>query len=81
MTGTYKIWGYFAAGVRVGIPVLALPISAARSIRTVVVSVVINRNTIGIGNSSLTTRASGKPAAKAFGMIVGNQCVKNLEAR
>ena len=47
---------------------------------TVVVSVVINRNTVGIGNSSLTTRASGKPAAKALGMIVGNQCVINLEA-
>lgn len=85
MAGSYKTWGYFAALIilLIEIPVLALPITAARSVITTVrftVSITENRDAIGIGNGSLTSRASGKPAAKAIGMIVGNQRVIYIEA-
>ncbi|GEM_PF-6528511 len=82
MAGVYKSFGYFAALIilLIEIPVLALPITAARSFITFIVRITENRDAIGIGNGSLTSRASGKPAAKASGMIVGNQSVRNPEA-
>ena len=82
MAGFYKkAFGYFAALIilLIEIPVLALPITAARSVITTTVRFTVriteNRDAIGIGNGSLTSRTSGKPAAKAIGMIVGNQRV------
>lgn len=80
MTGFFKVFSYFAAFVvRAPIRVIVLVVGAARSVITTTVrfTVIIteNRDAIGIGNGSLTSRASGKPAAKATGMIVGNQRV------
>lgn len=86
MTGFFKVFSYFAAFVvRAPIRVIVLVVGAARSVITTTVrfTVIIteNRDAIGIGNGSLTSRASGKPAAKATGMIVGNQRVIYIEAR
>ena len=82
MAGFYKSWGYFAAFVvREPIRVIVLAVGAARSVITITVRITVriteNRDAIGIGNGSLTSRASGKPAAKAIGMIVGNQRYKS----
>lgn len=76
MTGFYKVSSYFAAVYF--ILVIGLFVCAARSVITtarITVRITENRDAIGIGNGSLTSRASGKPAAKAIGMIVGNQSV------
>ena len=85
VTGFFKLFSYFAAFVvREPILVIGLFVCAARSVITTVrftVSITENRDAIGIGNGSLTSRASGKPAAKAIGMIVGNQRVIYIEAR
>lgn len=84
MTGFFKLFSYFAAFVvRAPIRVIVLVVAAARSVITTVritVRITENRDAIGIGNGSLTSRASGKPAAKAIGMIVGNQRVIYIEA-
>ena len=85
VTGIFKIFSYFAAFVVRGpILVIGLFVCAARSVITtarITVRITENRDAIGIGNGSLTSRASGKPAAKAIGMIVGNQSVIYIEAR
>lgn len=80
MTGFFKVFSYFAAFVvRAPILVIGLFVCATRSVITTTVRftvrITVNRDAIGIGNGSLTSRASGKPAAKAIGMIVGNQRV------
>lgn len=84
MTGIFKVFSYFAASaVREFICVIVLAVGAARSVITITVRFTVriteNRDAICIGNGSLTSRASGKPAAKAIGMIVGNQRVIYLE--
>lgn len=86
MTGFFKVFSYFAAFVvRAPILVIGLFVCATRSVITPTVRstvrITVNRDAIGIGNGSLTSRASGKPAAKAIGMIVGNQRVIYIEAR
>ncbi len=86
MTGFFKVFSYFAAFVvRAPILVIGLFVCATRSVITTTVRSTVriteNRDAIGIGNGSLTSRASGKPAAKAIGMIVGNQRVIYIEAR
>lgn len=78
VTGFFKLFSYFAAIFF--ILVIGLFVCATRSFNTIFVRITENRDAIGIGNGSLTSRASGKPAAKAFGMIVGNQSVRNPEA-
>ena len=74
VTGFFKIISYFAAFVF--IRVIGLLVGAMRSMRTVCVSVAKNRNTNGVGNR----RHAGRTAAKALGIILGNQSVKYLEA-
>ena len=80
MATIYELLSYLAAGFFC-IPVLALVVGATRSMRTIVVSVAKNRNTVGVGNRRLATWAGSEATAKALGMIVGNQSVIYLETR
>lgn len=82
MTGIFKPFSYFAFAVIViaFIRVVILAVGATRSMLAVFVSVAKNRNTIGVGNRRLAGRAGGKAAAKALGIILGNQSVIYLEA-
>ena len=59
--------------------ILVLPMSAAGTILTIIIFIVINSSTIGIRNDRLTRRTSTDATAPATGLIISDQRLYDIE--